>query len=79
MTRMNKDHEVRKYERELEVAVDLARAAGKTIIAQYEKPLRVETKNHDDDIEPVTQADRIANELIDAINARYATGIPRNP
>lgn len=52
------------YDQELTVAVDLARAAGKSILAQYEKPLRVETKSHDDDIEPVTQADRIANELI---------------
>ena len=64
MTRMNKDHEVRKYERELEVAVDLARAAGGTILAQYEKPLHVEQKSYEDDVEPVTQADRIANELI---------------
>lgn len=61
---MNTDVETKKYERELEVVVDLARAAGKTILEQYEKPLRVETKSHDDDIEPVTQADRIANELI---------------
>ena len=52
------------YDQELAVAVDLARAAGKSILAQYEKPLRVETKSHDDDIEPVTQADRIANEFI---------------
>lgn len=61
---MNTDVETKKYERELEVAIDLARAAGKTILEQYEKPLRVETKSHDDDVEPVTQADRIANELI---------------
>ena len=61
---MNTDAERQKYERELEVAIDLARAAGKTILAQYEKPLHVEQKSHDDDIEPVTQADRIANELI---------------
>lgn len=52
------------YDQELTAAVDLARAAGNSILAQYEKPLRVETKSHDDDIEPVTQADRIANELI---------------
>ena len=56
--------QAQRYERELSVAVDLARAAGITILAQYEKPLRVEQKSHDDDIEPVTQADRIANELI---------------
>lgn len=65
MTRMNTDGALeKKYERELEVAVDLARAAGQTILAEYEKPLRVEQKSHDDDVEPVTQADRIANELI---------------
>lgn len=52
------------YDQELRIAVDLARAAGKTILAQYEEPLRVEQKNLDDDVEPVTQADRMANELI---------------
>jgi 3'(2'), 5'-bisphosphate nucleotidase len=55
---------VKKYERELEVAIDLAKAAGKAILALYEKPLRVEQKNYENDVEPVTQADRIANELI---------------
>ena len=53
-----------KFERELGVAVELARAAGATILGLYEKPLHVEQKNYDDDVEPVTQADRIANELI---------------
>ncbi|HEV2836459.1 MAG TPA: 3'(2'),5'-bisphosphate nucleotidase CysQ [Pyrinomonadaceae bacterium] len=52
------------YDRELNVAVNLARAAGGAILAEYEKPLHVEQKNLDDDVEPVTQADRIANELI---------------
>lgn len=61
---MDTEAESNKYGRELEVAIDLAREAGKTILAQYEKPLRVEQKSHDDDVEPVTQADRIANELI---------------
>ena len=61
---MNTDVRLKKYEGELAVAIKLARAAGKTILAQYEKPLRVEQKSHDDDIEPVTQADRMANELI---------------
>jgi 3'(2'), 5'-bisphosphate nucleotidase len=46
------------------VAVDLARAAGEAILAKYGKPIRVEQKNYEDDVEPVTQADRIANELI---------------
>ena len=49
---------------ELDVAVDLARAAGAAILEQYKGPLDIETKNFDDDAEPVTQADRIANELI---------------
>lgn len=53
-----------KYGRELQVAVELARAAGAAILAQYKKPLRVEQKTSADDVEPVTQADRIANELI---------------
>src|SRR5688500_2033629 len=52
------------YHRGLEVAIDLARAAGKSILEQYEEPLRVEQKKNENDVEPVTQADRIANELI---------------
>lgn len=53
-----------KFQRELSVAIHLAREAGASILAHYDKPLRVEQKSHDDDVEPVTQADRIANELI---------------
>ena len=56
--------EIPGYDQELKVAIELARAAGGAILAEYKGPLRVEQKNHDDDIEPVTQADRIANELI---------------
>ena len=52
------------YTHELRVAVSLARTAGEAILAKYGKPLRVEQKNYEDDVEPVTQADRIANELI---------------
>ncbi len=52
------------FKHELRVAVDLARAAGAAILEQYKGPLDVEQKNLDDDSEPVTQADRIANELI---------------
>jgi 3'(2'), 5'-bisphosphate nucleotidase len=52
------------FTHELRVAVDLARAAGAAILEQYKGPLDVEQKNQDDDSEPVTQADRIANELI---------------
>ena len=60
---MNTDKGTR-YEGELKIAIELARAAGAAILAQYKKPLRVEQKANADDIEPVTQADRIANELI---------------
>ncbi|HEX6045997.1 MAG TPA: 3'(2'),5'-bisphosphate nucleotidase CysQ [Pyrinomonadaceae bacterium] len=52
------------YKHELSVAVDLARTAGAAILEHYEGPLNVEQKNLADDVEPVTQADRIANELI---------------
>src|SRR5687768_7943582 len=52
------------FKRELDFAVDLARAAGAAILEQYKGPLDIEQKNLDDDSEPVTQADRIANELI---------------
>ena len=53
-----------RYERELKVAVQLARDAGALILEHYEGPVRVEQKYYDDDIEPVTQADRVANQLI---------------
>ncbi len=52
------------FQDELRVAIDLARAAGAAILEQYKGPLHVQQKNLDDDIEPVTQADHIANELI---------------
>src|SRR5215203_2937788 len=52
------------YELELRVACKLARAAGAAILEEYEGPISVEQKNSHDDVEPVTQADRIANELI---------------
>jgi len=52
------------YERELHVAIELAREAGAAILEHYEGPLNIEQKSYDDDVEPVTQADKIANELI---------------
>jgi 3'(2'), 5'-bisphosphate nucleotidase len=52
------------YDLELRVACELARAAGAAILEHYDGPIRVEQKNYDDDVEPVTAADRIANELI---------------
>ena len=50
------------YERELRVAVELARRAGAAALAYYGGPLKVEHKEELD--EPVTQADRAVNELI---------------
>src|SRR4030095_3478262 len=52
------------YTYELKVAIERAREAVDTILDHYEGPLNIEQKSYDDDIEPVTQADRIANELI---------------
>ena len=52
------------YEHELHVALDLARRAGAAILEFYEGPLEIEQKSDADDREPVTQADRIANDLI---------------
>lgn len=53
------------YHRELQVAVRLAREAGAAILEYYDQPLEVERKvDADEYTEPVTQADRAANELI---------------
>jgi 3'(2'), 5'-bisphosphate nucleotidase len=56
--------EFKSYDQELRVACELARAAGAAILEHYEGPLHIKQKNYDDDNEPVTQADTIANELI---------------
>lgn len=53
-----------KFEHELAVAVDVAREAGAAILELYDTPLDIETKRSAGEIEPVTQADRLANELI---------------
>ena len=52
------------YDHELQVALSLAREAGAAILELYEGPLEITQKNQFDDREPVTQADRTANELI---------------
>src|SRR5438270_2740622 len=52
------------YERELRLAIALAREAGAAILEYYEGPLDIEQKNDLNALEPVTQADRAANELI---------------
>jgi len=56
--------EFKGYDQELRFACELARVAGAAILEHYEGPLHIQQKNYDDDIEPVTQADTIANELI---------------
>ena len=54
------------YKRELEVALRLAREAGAAILDYYDSPVRVERKVEAGSsyTEPVTVADRAANELI---------------
>jgi 3'(2'), 5'-bisphosphate nucleotidase len=54
------------YKREMEVALRLAREAGAAILDYYDRPVRVERKVEVDSAhtEPVTVADREANELI---------------
>ena len=56
--------EIEPYAHELRVACELARAAGAAILDQYEGPLNIKQKKSADDVEPVTQADTIANDLI---------------
>lgn len=52
------------YEHELRVVCELARTAGAAILEHYEGPLKIAQKNSENDLEPVTQADTIANDLI---------------
>ncbi|MEP6718951.1 MAG: 3'(2'),5'-bisphosphate nucleotidase CysQ [bacterium] len=52
------------YDHEMRIALELAREAGAAILDLYEGPLEIEQKSGADDREPVTQADRIANEII---------------
>jgi len=52
------------YDRELRIALDLAREAGAAILDLYEGPLDIQQKADADDREPVTQADKLANEII---------------
>jgi 3'(2'), 5'-bisphosphate nucleotidase len=53
------------YQREIEVATDLARAAGAVLLQHYYSPFLVEQKvNALEELEEVTAADREANELI---------------
>jgi 3'(2'), 5'-bisphosphate nucleotidase len=53
------------FDREIEVATELARQAGAVLLQHYHSPFLVEQKiNAVDEIEEVTAADREANELI---------------
>ncbi len=53
------------YQREIDVATELARAAGAVLLKHYHSPFLVEQKvNALSEIEEVTAADREANELI---------------
>jgi 3'(2'), 5'-bisphosphate nucleotidase len=52
------------YKHELSVSLELAREAGAAILDFYEGPLDIEQKASADDREPVTQADKLANEII---------------
>jgi 3'(2'), 5'-bisphosphate nucleotidase len=53
------------YNREIEVATELARAAGAVLLRHYNSPFLVEQKvNALEELEEVTAADREANELI---------------
>jgi len=61
---MTKTIDQQSYEHELRVALELAREAGAVILDLYEGPLVVEQKSPAHDNEPVTQADKLANELI---------------
>ena len=52
------------YDHELRIALELAREAGAAILDLYQGPLEIEQKASADDREPVTQADKLANEII---------------
>src|SRR2546423_13301175 len=54
-----------KYEKEIDVATELARAAGAILLEHYNSPFLVEQKiNALQEMEEVTAADREANDLI---------------
>jgi 3'(2'), 5'-bisphosphate nucleotidase len=49
---------------EMAIALELAREAGAAILDLYDGPLEIQQKAGADDREPVTQADKLANEMI---------------
>jgi 3'(2'), 5'-bisphosphate nucleotidase len=54
----------RSYDHELQIALELAREAGAAILDFYEGPLEILQKADAEDSEPVTEADKLANEII---------------
>jgi 3'(2'), 5'-bisphosphate nucleotidase len=52
------------YDHELRIALELAREAGAAILDFYEGPLDIQQKPDAGETEPVTQADKVANEII---------------
>lgn len=61
---MNGIVEPQSYDRELSIALELAREAGAAILDLYKGPLDIQQKTGTNDREPVTQADTLANEII---------------
>lgn len=62
---MKEDNRTSEFDREIQVATELARAAGLVLLEHYYSPFLVEQKvNALDELEEVTAADREANELI---------------
>lgn len=56
--------QTRGYDQELQLALRLAREAGAAVLEYYDTPLLIEQKEDASHFEPVTQADRTANDLI---------------
>ncbi|HEV7474676.1 MAG TPA: 3'(2'),5'-bisphosphate nucleotidase CysQ [Pyrinomonadaceae bacterium] len=52
------------YTQEMTIALELAREAGAAILELYDGPIEVQQKSGVDDREPVTAADKLANEII---------------
>src|SRR5882757_10030522 len=62
---MKADKRDLKFAREIQIATELARAAGAVLLEHYYSPFLVEQKvNAQNELEEVTAADREANELI---------------
>jgi 3'(2'), 5'-bisphosphate nucleotidase len=62
--------EAQPYDQEMCVALALAREAGAAILEFYQQPFEVQQKDSFNHSEPVTEADRVANQLIVTTLAR---------